>query len=358
MARTAAASGAAPGPAGPGVDRPADPRGARLAAAGHDVPGPLAVDAAGGFPGPAVSRRIGQRADAPGLVRPDAKAAPGGDPYFLYAASNLGSLLALLAYPLVIEAKATLTRQSGAWAIGYGLLMALIAACAVRLWRSAVLRPSIGARMRTSSYSRHERSPISAMRRRLRWLALSLVPSSLLLGVTTYISSEITPMPFLWVVPLALYLLTFVLVFAPRTILPLRWMVRLQPLLIVVAAATPAVHWGGNAGSSPFRVVAPGNLLRDRDGLPWPTGGRPPGTEPIDRVLSLDVAGRGRGRIVQRPGGAGGFQQRAGISADDGRGLPAAAAVLQAAPCGNAVRAAAGDGTVLARGLPRPCCSA
>ena len=76
------------------------------------------------------------------------------------------------------------------------------------------------------------------MRRRLRWLALSLVPSSLLLGVTTYISAEVTPMPFLWVVPLALYLLTFVLVFAPRTILPLRWMVRVQPLLIVVTAAT------------------------------------------------------------------------------------------------------------------------
>ena len=74
--------------------------------------------------------------------------------------------------------------------------------------------------------------------RRLRWLALSLVPSSLLLGVTTYISAEITPMPFLWVIPLALYLLTFVLVFAPRTILPLRWMVRLQPVLIVVTAAT------------------------------------------------------------------------------------------------------------------------
>ncbi len=64
------------------------------------------------------------------------------------------------------------------------------------------------------------------------------MPSSLLLGVTTYISAEIAPRPFLWVVPLALYLLTFVLVFAPRTILPLRWMVRLQPYLIVAAAAT------------------------------------------------------------------------------------------------------------------------
>ena len=64
---------------------------------------------------------------------------PGGrDPYFLYAASNLGSLLALLAYPLLIEAHATLARQSGAWTIGYGLLMALVAACAVRLWKAPI----------------------------------------------------------------------------------------------------------------------------------------------------------------------------------------------------------------------------
>ncbi len=129
------------------------------------------------------------------------------DPYFLYAASNLGSLLALLAYPLVIEGAATLKRQSLAWAVCYGLLMALMAACAVALWKTPApvpidpLRP-IG--------------PISpiAWPRRLRWLALSLVPSSLLLGVTSFISAEVAPMPFLWVVPLALYLLTFVLVFA------------------------------------------------------------------------------------------------------------------------------------------------
>ena len=83
------------------------------------------------------------------------------------------------------------------------------------------------------------------MTRRLRWLALSLVPSSLLLGVTTYISAEITPMPLLWVIPLVLYLLTFVLVFAPRTILPLRWMVRVQPLFIVVTTAALMCHQAG-----------------------------------------------------------------------------------------------------------------
>ena len=153
----------------------------------------------------------------------------GRDPYFLYAASNLGSLLALLAYPLVIEANLTLVRQSGAWAIGYGLLTVLIAACALRLWRTL---------FRTSPISPAGPVDPISMRRRLRWLALSLVPSSLLLGVTTYISDEVTPMPFLWVVPLALYLLTFVLVFAPRPILPLRWMVRVQPVLIFVVAAT------------------------------------------------------------------------------------------------------------------------
>jgi tetratricopeptide (TPR) repeat protein len=184
----------------------------------------------------------------------------GRDPYFLYAASNLGSLLALLAYPLVIEATAALSIQSIAWAVGYGLLMALVAACAVRLWRSPAYE--------RGSYAR--RDPLSpahaledeqamldrpTLRRRLHWLALSLVPSSLLLGVTTYISSEITPQPFLWVLPLALYLLTFVLVFAPRTIVPLRWMVRCQPILIVVTAAT--LLW---SGAGVLEVVLLGSL--------------------------------------------------------------------------------------------------
>ena len=165
----------------------------------------------------------------------------GGDPYFLYAASNLGSLLALLAYPLLIEANLALAGQSAWWATSYGLLMALIAACAVRLWRTPLelnLPPAVGPS--SAADLRQGESEVLARPalRRLRWLALSLVPSSLLLGVTTYISAEVTPMPFLWVVPLALYLLTFVLVFAPRTVLPLPWMVRLQPLLIVATTAT------------------------------------------------------------------------------------------------------------------------
>ncbi len=176
---------------------------------------------------------------------------PDRDPYFLYAASNLGSLLALLAYPLVIEAKATLSGQSSGWAIGYGLLIALIAACAVRLWRAP---SSIGPIGPISSIG-----PISATRR-MRWLALSLVPSSLLLGVTAYVSAEVAPMPFLWVIPLALYLLTFVLVFARRTILPLRWMVRAQAVLIVVTAATLLFSGGARAGMQEFLLFGPLHL--------------------------------------------------------------------------------------------------
>jgi hypothetical protein len=247
------------------------------------------------------------------------------DPYFLYAASNLGSLLALLAYPLVIEGQATLSRQSGDWAIGYGVLMALVAACAARLWttpkerkRSFNREPAATAgaadntsRALAAGSGLNEGGLKPTLRRRLYWLALSLVPSSLLMGVTTYISSELPPRPYLWIVPLGLYLLTFVLVFAQRTILPLRWMVRLQPPLVVAVAAT---------------LLCNGNLLRDGDGLPRPVGGRPTGAKPIDRVLSLDVAGRRCRRIAQRPGGPRDFQERAGISADDRRRLPAAAA--------------------------------
>jgi tetratricopeptide (TPR) repeat protein len=156
------------------------------------------------------------------------------DPYFLYAASNLGSLLALLAYPLVIESHWTLGEQTRGWAAGYGLLMLLIAGCAVLLWRSSPVAQSPSAAIP---------EPVDArptLCRRLHWLVLSMVPSSLLLGVTTYISTDLAAIPLLWVLPLALYLLSFVFVFAKRPILPLAQMLRAQPYLIVAAAATLA----------------------------------------------------------------------------------------------------------------------
>ena len=184
------------------------------------------------------------------------------DPYFLYAASNLGSMLGLLGYPLLMETNLTLAGQSVWWAVGFGILTTLVAACATRLWMApasavsvemaaaASPSPSTTPRKderRSASATAADSEPIPeiAPRRRLRWLALSLVPSSLLMGVTMYITSEITQLPLLWVVPLELFLLTFVLVFAPRTLLPLKWMLRVQPPLMVLAAASLLFHTVG-----------------------------------------------------------------------------------------------------------------
>lgn len=153
------------------------------------------------------------------------------DPYFLYAASNLGSLLALLGYPLLIESHLTLAEQTWWWAAAYGLLMALMVVCAVRLWRSSPIS-TMAAGAAALEQGTGQVSDRPSMLRRLRWLVLAFVPSSLLLGVNTYILTDLAPVPLFWVVPLALYLLTFVLVFARRSILPIPWMVRAQPYLI------------------------------------------------------------------------------------------------------------------------------
>ncbi|HEU4994012.1 MAG TPA: fused MFS/spermidine synthase [Gemmatimonadaceae bacterium] len=130
------------------------------------------------------------------------------DPYFLYAASNLGSAAALLLFPIVIERELTLSSQSQAWRFSYLVMLGLLAICAILL---AVRRPGEGG-------VETELAPVVpealALERKLRWLALAAIPSSLMLGVTTYISSEVAPIPLLWILPLALYLATLVLSFA------------------------------------------------------------------------------------------------------------------------------------------------
>ena len=166
------------------------------------------------------------------------------DPYFLYAASNLGSLLALLSYPLWLEPNLSLVQQSRLWQWGYVALAALLAACALGLWKSASRAPpdvvaSVVARSVETLSSR----------RRLRWVLLSFAPSSLMLGVTTYLSSEVAVVPLLWIIPLALYLLTFVLVFASRPILPEPLLVRALPVafvalvMVINLQATQPIGW-------------------------------------------------------------------------------------------------------------------
>ena len=159
------------------------------------------------------------------------------DPYFLYGASNLGSMLALFAYPALVEPHLRLADQSGWWALAYGLLIVLTVGCAFLLWRSPAGPPG-----RRGSPDEGPDGPAAVpsrppLARRLRWVALALVPSSLLLGVTTHLTTDVAAIPLLWVAPLALYLLTFILVFARPAGAVHPWMVRLMPVAALLLLA-------------------------------------------------------------------------------------------------------------------------
>jgi predicted membrane-bound spermidine synthase len=159
------------------------------------------------------------------------------DPYFLYSASNLGSMIALLGYPFVLEPTVGTQRQMWLWSGGYLLLIALTAVCAVFVRAFAEPQHSAAA-----SDDVIQSVPTSA-RRRIEWMVLSFIPSSLLLGVTTHISTDIAAVPLLWVLPLALYLATFVLTFAKREVVPHRWLVRGLPALILCCLLTMLLNF-------------------------------------------------------------------------------------------------------------------
>jgi hypothetical protein len=154
------------------------------------------------------------------------------DPYFLYSASNLGSMIALLGYPLVLEPMVGTQQQMWLWSGGYLFLIALTAACAMSV---RAFGGSLGSDTASDDVNRSEGA---SGRKPLQWMVLSFVPSSLLLGVTTHISTDIAAVPLLWVLPLALYLATFVLTFSSREIIPHRWLVRALPALILCCLLT------------------------------------------------------------------------------------------------------------------------
>ena len=149
----------------------------------------------------------------------------GPDPYFLYASSNIGSFLALLSYPVLLEPMFTLRTQNLIWTGGYGLLILLIAGCGALLLRS----PSLAA---ADLEVQETDAPAPTRLQRARWIFLAAVPSGLLIAVTAHISTDVAAAPLLWVLPLSLYLLTWVLVFQSRPLVP-HWLVLLvQPLAI------------------------------------------------------------------------------------------------------------------------------
>ena len=158
------------------------------------------------------------------------------DPYFLYSASNAGSLVALIAYPVLVEPNFSLGSQSRIWTGGYSGLVALVGLCGLALWRlhrnettNTSLDPRSASQAETVSSSIEKRGTTPSVRRCLRWVLLAFVPASLMLGVTNYISTDIASVPLLWVIPLALYLLTLVLAFARRQLISLRVLAIILP---------------------------------------------------------------------------------------------------------------------------------
>ncbi|HLZ76241.1 fused MFS/spermidine synthase [Phenylobacterium sp.] len=177
---------------------------------------------------------------------PDGADGQGSEPYVLYAASNLGSLLALLAYPLIVEPTLTLHAQRYGWSGGYLVFGLLIAGLAIAVIRSA--GAGLAARQAAA-----EAAPVG-WRDRLVWVGLAAIPSSLMLGTTTYITTDVASAPFLWVLPLALYLLTFIVAFQARPAIPKDVTLLLQAAFVAICAALLPFE------ASPFALLLPVNL--------------------------------------------------------------------------------------------------
>jgi len=195
-----------------------------------------------------------------------------GDPYFLYAASNTGSLIGLLGYPVLMEPFFQLRIQGWMWSAGYGLLILLTLICAVTALRSPLSTAEVPAGTKPDSVWKEGSRP-PRLRRRLGWVLGAFVPSSLMLSVTTYLSVNIAPVPLLWVIPLAIYLVTLILVFARKALIPQGAMVRvfsaaILPLIIVIIfQATQPIWLMVGIHLASFFVIAMvchGSLARDR----------------------------------------------------------------------------------------------
>src|SRR5215467_894420 len=155
------------------------------------------------------------------------RATSGKDPYFLYAISNAGSLLALLAYPLLIEPRLGVRVQSRAWLAAYGVLVIMVVVGAFTVWKH--LSETVMLAKRTEV----PQTRVS-WKSRLYWLAAAFVPSALMLAVTNHMLLNLASVPFLWVMPLAAYLITFMIAFARRLHLSPRLLSRLVPVVLLV----------------------------------------------------------------------------------------------------------------------------
>ncbi len=129
------------------------------------------------------------------------------DPFFLYSASNAGSLTALVFYPVLFEPNFDLQAQGQIWTYGYGLLFFLLLLCFMVIKKKETMENAID----------HEEPGAPLDKKRIiLWIAAAFIPSSLLLGVTQYMTTDLVPLPLFWVIPLIIYLLTFIIAFARK----------------------------------------------------------------------------------------------------------------------------------------------
>ncbi len=136
------------------------------------------------------------------------------NPYFLYGASNLGSMTSLLAYPTIIEPMMTLSEQSHTWSFGYFSLIGFVALSGLLVWNAQKTQKAKPRAKKTKE--------VITWGLRGKWMLLAFIPSSLMLGVTTFITTDIASVPLLWILPLALYVGTFIIVFARKPIISLK----------------------------------------------------------------------------------------------------------------------------------------
>lgn len=183
-------------------------------------------------------------AQAPLMQRWYALETSRGDPYPLYAASNLGSFAGLISYPLLVEPLMTLQQQSWLWTAMYGFLFLLVIACALTVPANAV------------EVVQEDTEPPPTMKRTMYWVLLAAIPSGLMLSTTTHLTTDIVALPMIWVLPLGLYLLSFVIAFATRR-KPADFITMLAPIVILVAGGLVF----GRGASNPLYPATLGLLL-------------------------------------------------------------------------------------------------
>lgn len=170
-------------------------------------------------------------AQAPLMQRWFAAGDDASDPYWLYAASNIGSFAGLLAYPMLLEPNLTINEQSTSWSIGYGVLIVLVAMAAYSRWTSTAVATSDDGGAQAEAIG---------WKRICLWLALAAVPSGLMLSTTTHLTTDIVAMPLLWVIPLGLYLLSFVFAFNENSRIG-TWLTKAAPVVLLFAGGTAII---------------------------------------------------------------------------------------------------------------------